>query len=138
MWFRRLIWWLNGHPLDETLRELREETEKLRQSNARSDALNKRWVEMIEHVARVRVWEGTRMEGFSPLSPERRPLQPLQPTLDDPLTMWLWQRAWDSCAEVAAWDLMTAAAGIARAIRDEGIPLSESLLATAVRYRGSE
>lgn len=139
MWFRRLIWWLNGHPLDETLQELRAETEKLRVSNTRSDALNARWIAMIEQIARAKVWEGTRMEGLcGPLPPERKPLQPLEPTLDDPLTMWLWQRAWDACAEVATWDLMTASAGIARAIREEGVPLSTGLRAAAGPYRGSE
>jgi hypothetical protein len=138
MWLRRLIWRLNGQSLDETLRELREQTESLRKSNARSDALNARWIDMTERIGRTNVWESSRMKGFSPLSPEQKPLQPLQPTLDDPLTMWLWKRAWDGCAEMAMWDLMTASAAIARAIREEGIPLSDGLRAAAAPYRGSE
>jgi hypothetical protein len=121
----------------------------LQESNRRAAQLSDeqdRWIAMWRQLSSpefpyCRVWEDLHLGGFkleppTVNRPEHR--EPLNVTLDDPLCFWLWKHAWNACAETGSWDLLTTAAGIARAIRTEGVPLSDALTATASPYKGSE
>jgi aminoglycoside phosphotransferase len=120
MWLRRLLWWMNGRSLDEAVAQLRTETAKMQYITA-------------ESAQRHELWEAERMRNVwlkkSDVS------SPPEVSLNDDLTTWLWHAAFNACRQTGDWDLLNACAGIAHAIRTEGIPLSPGLSATAVRAR---
>jgi hypothetical protein len=55
--------------------------------------------------------------------------------LSDDLVNWLWHAAFNRCRQTGDWDLLHACAGIAHAIRTEGLPLSAGLWASAAPTR---
>jgi hypothetical protein len=143
MWLRRVFSQLTD-PFAALRKELHEQLGRLKESNQRSIELNREWERCIAlwgqayspQFPRVKLWEDAEIGGSLIRRTENS--IPLDPTLDDPLQKWLWKRAWDACAETGDWDLLTAAAGIARAIRTEGVPVSPGLRATALPHQGSE
>ena len=124
MWIRRFFWWLNGNSLDGAVAELRTTTE----------SLEKELSEMREQNAKFRstapMWEKTAKIDLESGIPNAN--GNLTISLDDDLVMWLWRNAWNACSETGDWDLMNACTGIAKAIRDEGVPLGPGLRATAL------
>jgi hypothetical protein len=131
-------------PLADLRRQFEEQIESLKESHAKSIELNREWERWIAlwkqayspEFPRAKLWEEAEI-GDSLMGRTENPI-PLDATLDDLLQKWLWKRAWDACAETGNWDLLTAAAGIARAIRTEGVPMSPGLRATALPHQGSE
>jgi hypothetical protein len=147
MWFRRFLWWLNGYGLDAAVANLEQEIEGLHAFTeqqveqfdaARRDleAMTARFRQLCSpEFPQVKLWEAAQVGPFyrQPASSE-----PLYANFEDRLCLWLWKQAWDACSETGNWDLLTAAAGIARGIRTEGIPLSAGLWAAAASRGGSE
>lgn len=141
MGFRRLLWWLNGQSLDTAIRDLRVETERMQQVREKMAAQSEEFQResallhqiISDDFPRAKLWEANKIDNMSINRPAAS--SPLQVTLSDPLCHWLWKQAWNACAETGNWDLLTAAAGIARGMREEGVPLSAGLKASAVPYQ---
>jgi hypothetical protein len=94
--------------------------------------LKGRSLDLEQPLPPTRLWEGEQLpNGWANHSSGR----PLTVSLNDDLTNWLWQAAFSGCHLTGDWDLLNACAGIAHAIRTEGIPLSAGLRASAVPAR---
>jgi hypothetical protein len=137
MWLRRALDWLNYNPIETVVTELRRDMKQLREDLVHEIAPLKQG--NPAGLPQVTLWEAGAVGGLKGLQVVRtQEGTVIEPTIDDPLQQWLWKRAWNGCAQTGQWDLLNAVAGIAQAIREDGIPLSAGLKATALPYRGGK
>lgn len=135
MGFRRFIWWLSGNSLDEAVADYQRRTDEMTKTLQRETEAFQNAAKEIRELSRKYLttppmWEKTAridLESGTPHADGN-----LTISLDDDLVIWLWRNAWDACNETGDWDLMNACTGIAKAIRDEGVPLGPGLRATAL------
>ena len=152
VWFRRMMdslfrpglpeikqaWEEATATANESWAAAKRESARIEETLDSCKRLKELWDKAIaDDFPRVKVWEGTKASTWR--SPPTG-LPPIKADLDDPLQQWLWKQMWDACAETGDWDLLTAAAGIARAARIEGLPMNDGVWVIASEHRaeGSE
>ena len=143
MWIKDFFDWLTFASYKRKLDELEESIRSAQRTNAEWEQLNaeldrciKLWRKLNHpEFPRTKLWEEARFKGL-PVRQRPQGVPPVEVRLEDELQHWLWQHAWDACVETGDWDLVTAAAGIARGMRTDGVPLSAGLRAAAGEYKG--